>query len=65
MCSLCEFTLYRPRPKCRTAVEYWLRFAIAEPAEFAYVAPRRAACRLLSWHNVTCRGRPDPHPRRW
>ncbi|WP_225080459.1 MULTISPECIES: hypothetical protein [unclassified Streptomyces] len=46
-----------------TGLAYWLRFAIGEPREFIYVVPRRIACRLLRWHNVTCRGRRD-HPRR-
>ncbi|MFI8531074.1 hypothetical protein ACIGMX_12575 [Streptomyces aquilus] len=47
-----------------TGLEYWLRFLIGEPREFAYVVPRRLACRWLGRHNVTCRGRTD-HPRRW
>ncbi|MBL3669063.1 hypothetical protein JL475_24330 [Streptomyces sp. M2CJ-2] len=46
-----------------TGAEYWLRFLIGEPREFVYVVPRRIACRLFRWHNVTCRGRRD-HPRR-
>ncbi|MFZ3569431.1 hypothetical protein ACNYS0_20995 [Streptomyces sp. BH034] len=56
---------YHYRTECRTAAEYWLRFALAEPHEFAYVVPRRIACRLLGRHNPTCAGRPAPHPRRW
>jgi len=48
-----------------TGPEYWLRFLISEPREFAYVVPRRVACRLFSRHNPTCIGRPAPHPRRW
>ncbi|MEV0691789.1 hypothetical protein [Streptomyces sp. NPDC050388] len=47
-----------------TGAEYWLRFLTGEPREFAYVVPRRIACRLFRWHNVTCRGRADhDHPR--
>ncbi|MEU2992575.1 hypothetical protein ABZ772_19805 [Streptomyces griseoincarnatus] len=45
-----------------TGAEHWLRFLIGEPREFAYVVPRRIACRLLGRHNTTCRGRTD-HPR--
>ncbi len=45
-----------------TGAEYWLRFLLGEPREFAYVVLRRLACRLLGRHNVTCRGRTD-HPR--
>ncbi|MFD5251320.1 hypothetical protein ACFWM5_00555 [Streptomyces bobili] len=45
-----------------TGLEYWARFLIGEPREFAYVVPRRLACRLLGRHNVTCRGRTD-HPK--
>lgn len=47
-----------------TGPEYWLRFLIGEPREFAYVVPRRIACRWFGRHNVTCRGRRD-HPRSW
>ena len=56
---------YRPRYECRSAALYWLRYALAEPCEFAYLVPRRIACHVFSWHNVTCVGRPAPHPRRW
>jgi hypothetical protein len=59
MCNLCESKIYRPRFECRTAFEYWMRIALADPREFAYTAPRRIACRLLRHHNVTCRGRMD------
>ncbi len=52
---------YEYRPTA-TRPEYWARFLIGEFREFAYVVPRRVACRLLGWHNVTCRGRRD-HPR--
>lgn len=45
-----------------TGLEYWARFLVGEPREFAYVVPRRIACRLLGRHNVTCEGRTD-HPR--
>ena len=54
---------YRGRSECRNAVTYWLRYALAEPRDFAYCAPRRIVCRLLGRHNVTCQGRVD-HPRR-
>ncbi|MBK3556287.1 hypothetical protein JHN55_07005 [Streptomyces sp. MBT56] len=47
-----------------TGFTYWLRYLISEPREFAYVAPRRLACRL-GRHNPTCVGRRAPHPRRW
>lgn len=43
----------------RNTVKYWVLYALAEPRDFAYYAPRRLACRLFSRHNVTCRGRPD------
>lgn len=56
---------YHYRGECSTALGYWLRFALTEPREFTYVVPRRIACRLLRRHNVTCRGLPAPHPRRW
>lgn len=48
-----------------TGAEYWLRFLLGKSREFAYVVPRRIACRLLGRHNVTCVGRTAPHPRRW
>ncbi|MFE5258250.1 hypothetical protein [Streptomyces coelicoflavus] len=48
-----------------TGLEYWARFLLGEPHEFAYVVPRRIACHLLGRHNPTCVGRPAPHPRRW
>ncbi|WP_435610058.1 hypothetical protein [Streptomyces sp. C10-9-1] len=53
---------YRARSDCRSTVTYWLRYALAEPRDLAYAAPRRLACRLLGRHNATCRGRTD-HPR--
>lgn len=56
---------YRPRSTCRTAAEYWIRYALTEPRDFAYSAPRRIACRILGRHNATCIGRPAPHPRSW
>lgn len=56
--------LYRSRSNCRTAMEYWLRYLLGEPRDFAYAVPRRLACRWLGRHNVTCRGRRD-HPRSW
>ncbi|MDX5563738.1 hypothetical protein PYK79_10785 [Streptomyces sp. ID05-04B] len=37
-------------------VAYWLGYAVHEPRDFVYCAPRRIACRLFGWHNVTCRG---------
>ncbi|WP_148019696.1 hypothetical protein [Streptomyces sp. OR43] len=43
----------------------WLNYLLSEPREAAYCIPRRIACRLFSWHNVTCRGLPAPHPRSW
>ncbi|MFJ2178901.1 hypothetical protein ACIOHE_39160 [Streptomyces sp. NPDC087851] len=49
----------------RTGVSWWLGYALHEPGEFAYTAPRRIACRVLGRHNPTCIGRPAPHPRRW
>ncbi|MER7967685.1 hypothetical protein ABTX35_01480 [Streptomyces sp. NPDC096080] len=48
-----------------TGLTWWLGYALHEPREFTYVAPRRVACRLLGRHNPTCIGRPAPHPRRW
>ena len=56
---------YRPRNDCHTALEYWLRYALSEPRDFAYCVPRRIACRILRQHNATCAGRPAPHPRSW
>ncbi|HEY9370140.1 hypothetical protein [Streptomyces sp.] len=53
---------YRPRNECDTAFGYWLLYALSEPRDFAYCAPRRIACCVLGRHNVTCRGRRD-HPR--
>jgi hypothetical protein len=47
----------------RQGAAYWIGYAVNEPRDFAYCAPRRIACRLFGWHNVTCRGRLD-HPRR-
>ncbi|NED31095.1 hypothetical protein [Streptomyces sp. SID8499] len=47
----------------RRGLAYWIGYAIYEPRDFAYCAPRRLVCRLLGWHNVTCRGRRD-HTRR-
>ncbi|MFE2941027.1 hypothetical protein ACFXKG_18480 [Streptomyces sp. NPDC059255] len=49
----------------RTGLSWWLGYALHEPREFAYVTPRRIACRVLGRHNPTCIGRPAPHPRRW
>lgn len=49
----------------RTGLQWWLGYALHEPRDFAYAAPRRLACRLAGWHNPTCVGRPAPHPRRW
>ncbi|MFF9215613.1 hypothetical protein [Streptomyces viridosporus] len=49
----------------RTGLAWWIGYALHEPREFAYTAPRRIACRLLGRHNPTCIGRPAPHPRRW
>ena len=43
---------------------YWIGYAIHDPRDFAYSAPRRIACRLLGRHNATCRGRRD-HPRNY
>lgn len=48
----------------RTGLAWWIGYAIHEPSEFAYVAPRRIACHL-GRHNPTCVGRAAPHPRRW
>lgn len=49
----------------RTGIAWWLGYALHEPRDFAYTAPRRIACRVLRQHNPTCVGRPAPHPRRW
>lgn len=49
----------------RTGLRWWIGYALYEPRDFAYAAPRRLACRLFRWHNPTCIGRPAPHPRRW
>lgn len=57
--------LHRARSDCRSALAYWLRYAFGEPRDFAYSAPRRIACHLFGRHNLTCVGRPAPHPRRW
>jgi hypothetical protein len=54
---------YRGRSESRNSATYWLRYALTEPRDFAYCAPRRIACRLFKHHNVTCRGRLD-HSRR-
>lgn len=58
-------TLRNSRWMARTGLAWWIGYALHEPREFAYTAPRRLACRLLGWHNPTCIGRPAPHPRRW
>ncbi|MFR0354155.1 hypothetical protein [Streptomyces sediminimaris] len=49
----------------RSGLCRWIGYALHEPREFVYSAPRRIACRLFGWHNPTCVGRPAPHPRRW
>lgn len=49
----------------RTGLSWWIGYALHEPREFAYSAPRRLACRAFGRHNPTCVGRPSPHPRRW
>lgn len=54
---------YHLRADCGNAFTYWLSYAVAEPRDFTYSAPRRIACRLFGHHNATCRGRPD-HPKR-
>ena len=56
--------LYLARSDCRSALTYWLRYALGEPRDFAYSAPRRIACRLFGRHNHTCRGLRN-HPRSW
>ena len=43
----------------RRGVSYWIGYAWNEPRDFTYCVPRRIACRVFSWHNVTCRGRRD------
>lgn len=48
-----------------TDVTRTLRYILREPRDAAYSLPRRAACRLFGWHNLTCRGLPAPHPRNW
>lgn len=48
-----------------TGLARWIGHALHEPRDFAYAAPRRIACRLFGWHNPTCVGRGEPHPRRW
>lgn len=55
----------KSRWTARTGLAWWIGYALAEPREFTYVAPRRAACHLFSRHNPTCIGRGEPHPRRW
>lgn len=60
----------RERPARETAwmdrrgVAYWISYAAHEPRDFVYCTPRRIACRVLGWHNITCRGRRD-HARRY
>ncbi|MGW0795178.1 hypothetical protein [Streptomyces sp. NPDC002692] len=49
----------------RKGFAWWLGYALHEPREFVYVAPRRVACHLFARHNPTCVGLPAPHPRRW
>lgn len=49
----------------RRGLARWIGYALHEPREFIYTAPRRVACHLFGWHNPTCVGRPAPHPRRW
>jgi len=51
--------------RMRTGPARWIGYAIHEPREFTYTAPRRLACRLFGRHNPTCIGLPAPHPRRW
>ncbi|MEV7712302.1 hypothetical protein [Streptomyces sp. NPDC088270] len=51
--------------RARTGAAWWIGYALHEPRDFAYTAPRRVACRLLGRHNPTCVGRPAPHPRKW
>ncbi|MER5843709.1 hypothetical protein ABT099_26140 [Streptomyces prasinus] len=43
----------------RQGLTYWFGYAVNEPRDFAYYAPRRVGCRLFGWHNVTCDGRRD------
>ena len=54
---------YRFREDCGNAFTYWLWYALSEPRDFAYTAPRRAACRLFGHHSAACRGIPG-RPRR-
>jgi hypothetical protein len=54
---------YRFREDCRNGAIYWFWYALAEPGDFAYTAPRRLACCLFDRHSAACRGIPD-HPRR-
>lgn len=49
----------------RTGLARWIGYALHEPRDFAYTAPRRIACRVFGRHNPTCVGRPAPHPRKW
>ncbi|MFJ3044031.1 hypothetical protein [Streptomyces tendae] len=74
-CSYCQALRTRP-PRAirterqaawmsRTGPAWWIGYALYELTEFAYVVPRRVACRLLGRHNPTCIGRAAPHPRRW
>ncbi|MEV1063392.1 hypothetical protein [Streptomyces sp. NPDC050263] len=51
--------------QARTGLRWWLGYALHEPRDFAYAAPRRLACTLLGQHNPTCIGRRAPHPRTW
>lgn len=56
--------VYKSDWTSRTGLAYWLGFLRHDPGEFAYVVPRRLACRVLQRHNPTCVGRLN-HPRRW
>lgn len=38
---------------------YWARYAVREPRDFAFHAPRRLACIVLGLHSIVCEGRPD------
>lgn len=51
--------------QARTGLGWWIGYVLYEPRDFAYAAPRRLACRLFGWHNPTCIGLAEPHPRRW
>lgn len=42
---------------------FWLHYAVLEPRDFAFHAPRRLACVLLGLHSSACEGRLD-HLRR-